>query len=518
MTRPAELRKQAWASVGLPIFALIATVLLMALGLLTNFAKEQDRAFEANSRQLVANEINGHISGVRDLSLDWSNWQAAYDNVTARWNGAWIKETFFTDLVDHVRIVRDGETRYAWSAVNLPASNIAIDAVVRKNFEVSAVPKHLNNVFHAQNTLYIMSTQPILPEIGKGPVRDNIVLVRSLDPAKLAALGRKLGLENLRIAPRGGQTSHEIIVSLKIGDVKLIWDHERPGSAGFSRLAALVLSWVSLVGMLAFVVARRQVHKQIALASAQQASLEASRLKSQFLFTMSHELRTPLNSIIGYSELLEEDLAQAPEMASPDDARRIRGAADHLLTLINEVLDLSAIESGKLTLNKAPVDVGVILQEVADSVRPIGAKQGTSVSISLEKDIPSLEIDGQRLQQCALHLASNACKFTQNGQVEISASMEGESDNPKLKIVVADNGIGITPEIQSRLFQPFVQVDNSATRVQEGTGLGLAITQKLAQAMGGSVELDSAPGKGSIFTLTINADLTDQPPKMAKAA
>jgi signal transduction histidine kinase len=270
--------------------------------------------------------------------------------------------------------------------------------------------------------------------------------------------------------------------------------------------------------MLAFVVARRQVHKQIALASAQQASLEASRLKSQFLFTMSHELRTPLNSIIGYSELLEEDLAQAPEMASPDDARRIRGAADHLLTLINEVLDLSAIESGKLTLNKAPVDVGVILQEVADSVRPIGAKQGTSVSISLEKDIPSLEIDGQRLQQCALHLASNACKFTQNGQVEISASMEGESDNPKLKIVVADNGIGITPEIQSRLFQPFVQVDNSATRVQEGTGLGLAITQKLAQAMGGSVELDSAPGKGSIFTLTINADLTDQPPKMAKAA
>jgi len=115
-------------------------------------------------------------------------------------------------------------------------------------------------------------------------------------------------------------------------------------------------------------------------------------------------------------------------------------------------------------------------------------------------------------------LASNACKFTQNGQVEISATMERDGETPKLKLVVADNGIGIAPEFQPRLFQPFMQVDNSATRAQEGTGLGLAITQKLVRAMGGSVVFDSAPGKGSIFTLTINAELIDQPQNMASAA
>lgn len=510
-TLTGELKRRAWVSVGAPIFGLVSVVLVMALGLLTHFATEQDRAFESNSQQLVSNEINGHITHVRELSLDWSHWQAGYDNVTKSWNQAWVEETFFSELVDYVRIARAGEARYSSAAALTPANLQAIDAVLSKDNEASAVTMDDDKVFHAGNTLFIMSTKPVLPENGSGPIRDQIVLIRVFDPAKLKKLGESLGLENLRVAPNSQDLSQRSVVHLNLTGVTLIWDHEHPGSVGFSGLAVLVLSWVILAGALAWFVARGQVRKQIMMASAQQASLESSRLKSQFLYTMSHELRTPLNSIIGYSDILEEDLEKSPEIASPEDARRIRRAADHLLTLISEVLDLSAIESGKFKLNPGPVRVESILHGVADALRPLGAKQSTSIAISVEGEIPILAIDGLRLKQCVFNLASNACKFTQNGQVHIRASMDGNQANRHLCIAVSDTGIGITPDDQARLFQPFVQVDGTATRSQEGTGLGLAITKKLAQAMGGDVTLVSTPDVGSTFTLCIEAQSVDEP-------
>jgi len=508
---PAELRKQAWASVGVPIFALVSAVLVMALGLLTYFAKAEDKAFEANTQQLVANEFSGQTLRLQDLALDWGHWQDSYDKITTRWDDVWIRETYYSELFAQVWIVRDGQTRFSWVMDGIPANRAAIDAIIKKNHKASAVPRPSTNVFSSGDTLFILASQPIMPETGSAPVRDSVVLIDALDQAKLKAIGQTLGLENLRLAPSGQTATQKAVVSLNVGGVTLLWDHERPGSAEFSRLAFLVLSLVALAGALAWLVARAQVNKQIALASKQQASLESSRLKSQFLFTMSHELRTPLNSIIGYSEMLEEDLERAPEMASPDDVRRIRLAADHLLNLITEVLDLSAIESGKLKFSPTPVDIGTLIHDVAETVRPIGAKQGTRVETTLDGDIPILMIDGLRLKQCVLNLASNACKFTQNGQVNISVDLDKSNPNPTLRVVVADTGIGIMPEHQARLFQPFVQVDNSATRAHEGTGLGLVITQKLAQAMGGDVTLSSTPGVGSIFTLSVIAALNEAP-------
>jgi len=508
---PAELRKQAWASVGVPIFALVSVVLVMALGLLTHFAKAEDEAFEANSRQLVTNEFSGQTLRLQDLTMDWGHWQDAYDKITTRWDDAWIKGTFFSELVAHVWIVRDGQMRYSWVMDGIPANTTAIDAIIKKNHKASAIPQPSIDVFVSGNILFILSTHPIMPETGNEPIRDSLVMIDALDQAKLKSLGETLGLENLRFASSAQEGAYNSVVSLDVSGVKLIWDHERPGSAEFSRLAFLVLSLVALAGAFAWLVAHAQVNKQIALASAQQASLESSRLKSQFLFTMSHELRTPLNSIIGYSEMLEEDLERAPEMASPNDVRRIRFAADHLLNLITEVLDLSAIESGKFKLDPSPVDIGVLLHDVAEIVRPIGAKQGTSVATTVDGDIPILMIDGLRLKQCVLNLASNACKFTQNGQVDICVDLDKSNLNPMLRVVVADSGIGIMPEHQARLFQPFVQVDNSATRAHEGTGLGLVITQKLAQAMGGDVMLSSIPGVGSTFTLSVPAVLNEAP-------
>ncbi len=238
---------------------------------------------------------------------------------------------------------------------------------------------------------------------------------------------------------------------------------------------------------------------------ARQEAEQASVAKSQFLATMSHELRTPLNAIIGYSEILEEDLDDAPEDANPDDARRIRRAARHLLTLINEVLDLSKIESGRLELIDGPVDIAALLKDVEETVRPIGASHGNRVDLDVVGKMPILRTDGSRLKQCLLNLATNACKFTSDGRVTIRASIETRNGASMLEVVVSDTGIGIKPEDQARLFQPFIQVDGTETRAQDGTGLGLVITRKLAQAMGGDVSMISTAGVGSAFTLCVAA-------------
>jgi len=252
--------------------------------------------------------------------------------------------------------------------------------------------------------------------------------------------------------------------------------------------------------------------------TARRVAEAANVQKSQFLTTMSHELRTPLNAIIGYAEILEEDLEEAPEEANADDARRIRRAARHLLVLINEVLDLSKIEAGRLELIYEPVDIAALLREVEETVRPIGAGNGNTVVLDIVGRIPTLETDAARLKQCLLNLATNACKFTKSGRVTIRAAIENRGGASVLEVAVVDTGIGISQEDQERLFQPFVQVDGAETRMQDGTGLGLVITRKLAQAMGGDVSLVSTQGLGSTFTLTIAAQpFVEAPPQSAPA-
>ena len=271
--------------------------------------------------------------------------------------------------------------------------------------------------------------------------------------------------------------------------------------------------WVAMFltaqGVVAMLMATRDRNRLAITAErhekARHVAEEASVAKSQFLATMSHELRTPLNAIIGYAEILEEDLDDQPERADPDDARRIRRAARHLLTLINEVLDLSKIESGRLEMISGPVDIGALLRDVEETVRPIGSGNGNRVALDVVGAIPMLDTDGARLKQCLLNLATNACKFTRNGRITIRAGLEMRNGASMLEVAVIDTGIGIKPEDQGRLFSPFVQVDGSETRAQDGTGLGLVITRKLARAMGGDVSMISTPGVGSTFTLTVKA-------------
>ena len=247
------------------------------------------------------------------------------------------------------------------------------------------------------------------------------------------------------------------------------------------------------------------VRAMTALEEARAMAEAGSKAKSQFLANMSHELRTPLNAVIGYAEILEEDLAARGEADSADDAHRIRNAARHLLSLINEILDLSKIEAGRLDVIPAATDIDALLREVAETVRPTVEANRNRLSIS--GDVGTVVTDAMRLRQCLLNLLSNAAKFSMDGEIALHADMTNGKNGPLLRLRVRDNGIGMSQDQIARLFQPFMQADPSTTRRYGGTGLGLVITRRLAHALGGDVSVESMPGAGSTFTLTVSADL-----------
>jgi signal transduction histidine kinase/ActR/RegA family two-component response regulator len=238
-----------------------------------------------------------------------------------------------------------------------------------------------------------------------------------------------------------------------------------------------------------------------------QAEMEAARkeslAKSQFLATMSHELRTPLNAVIGYAEILEEELTEDDRKDNATDAARISRSARNLLSLINEILDFSKIEAGRMEMNVGDVDVDALIGEVVQTVRHITQEHGTAVNIEIASDACVVASDEQRLRQCLLNLVSNAAKFTEGGAITIRADMERDSGDALLRIAVQDTGCGISTDDAERLFQPFTQVDGSLTRRKDGTGLGLVITQRLSELMGGDVSFVSALGEGSTFTLRV---------------
>jgi signal transduction histidine kinase len=230
---------------------------------------------------------------------------------------------------------------------------------------------------------------------------------------------------------------------------------------------------------------------------------------------MSHELRTPLNAVIGYSEIIEEDLDSGDTSASAADLAKIRSSASHLLTLINEILDLSRIESGKLDLKPTHFDIGWLLRSAMDTVKPTAAKNRTTCQLNLAPDIGVVNADETRVRQCVLNLLSNAAKFTQNGVVALDMRPCRIGRAHGVAISVKDTGPGISAEHQQRLFQPFTQIDNTQTRMHDGAGLGLVITRRLARAMGGDVQVSSKLGHGATFTLYLPLDITQAAPAAA---
>ena len=228
---------------------------------------------------------------------------------------------------------------------------------------------------------------------------------------------------------------------------------------------------------------------------------QANSAKSQFLASMSHELRTPLNAIIGYSEMLQEDATDRGDPASIPDLQKIHSAGKHLLALINDVLDLSKIEAGKMELFLESFDIAPLVDQVATTVRPLVEKNANRLTVQCAEDLGAMHSDATRLRQVLLNLLSNASKFTDHGQITLDVTRDGAD----VVFRVRDTGIGMTPDQLSRLFEAFTQAEASTAAKYGGTGLGLAISRRFCQLMGGDVAVESTAGKGSVFTVRIPA-------------
>ena len=246
---------------------------------------------------------------------------------------------------------------------------------------------------------------------------------------------------------------------------------------------------------------------------------QASQHKSQFLANMSHELRTPLNAIIGYSEILQEDAVDLGQDNLVTDLKKIESAGRHLLGLINDILDLSKIEAGKMDIYLEDVEIVPLLEEVRSIIVPMAEKNANVLEYRLADNLGSMRTDRTKLKQSLLNLFSNGSKFTENGRLTLNVK-RFETDKPMVSFAVSDTGIGMTEEQLGRLFQAFNQADASTTKKYGGTGLGLAITRNFCQLLGGTVTVTSKPGEGSTFTIVLPdspvapapAKATDAPP------
>jgi PAS domain S-box-containing protein len=288
------------------------------------------------------------------------------------------------------------------------------------------------------------------------------------------------------------------------------------GEAGAEQEATIEHSDVSvadmyehLAGLMEEMDARDAVlaETMASLRAARAAAEAASVSKSQFLASMSHELRTPLNAIIGYAEILMEEAEADGRQTDIADIERVLGAARQLLHLINDILDLSKIEAGRMDVSAHEFAVAEVIEDAAATVRPTAEKNGNALKLDISGDLGGAHTDAFKLNQCLLNLLANAAKFTHGGEIVIRARRYAGPGGDWIEIAVADSGIGMTEEQLARVFNAFVQADASTARRFGGTGLGLAITRRMMQMLDGEVSVVSAQGKGSTFTLRLPAQL-----------
>jgi len=314
-------------------------------------------------------------------------------------------------------------------------------------------------------------------------------------------------------ATYGEGTGMKIATVASLTRDQALADWRSHAKIGFATLVLRSL-FLILVGLYLVEQLRRRESIEAELVEAKEAAETANRAKSAFLANMSHELRTPLNAILGFSEIIKSSHFGPDSDRYPVYAGDIFSSGKHLLSLINDILNLSKLEAGQMALDETEIDVHAMIDVSVKFIETQARRAGLQLAVSVPSDLPWLWGDERRLQQVLINLLSNAVKFTpRGGQIRVSA----DKSDSGLAIAVSDTGIGIAPENIPRAMAPFGQVDSALTRKHEGTGLGLPLAKQLIELHGGSFALESAVGIGTTVTLTLPPERAIAPPEQAAA-
>jgi signal transduction histidine kinase len=527
--------RRAWLGVGAPVIGLVAVIIALAVFAFASAARDQDHAFERNSATLVFNGLEGRARMMGAVGLDYANWDAAFENISARWNQEWIDGTFYSSVADQIVLFRQsGAVRYSWASDAYETDEGAMATIIAEagaqlpNLRrLARAPTPADTVGHTYarfgDKLLIIAVVPITREdnatrIAYNPLRgyDYLAIVKVIDAAGFAQASRSMSIEDFHfVAPNAAPTGDMISlpVTTPSGDNvgNLVWRNAHPGSAAFQNRIWPVVIGLLCIGALTLLITRHLVSHQIRAMAGAEAVLEGSRVKSEFLAKVGHQLRTPLDGIIGYAEIIQEE-TDSP--AARSDAERILSAARHLNVLLNDILDQSRLDTDRISVKREVLPVVGMVAEVHGLMRPAARTAGVNLTVQPSAAANYVVADHVRLRQCLLNLIGNAIKFAPRGSVSIKTRVQEREGGDLVVFDIIDNGIGIAKAEQENLFQPFSHANAQIAEVYGGAGLGLSIARDLARAMGGDIVVVSELGKGATFSLSVPV----ASPKALKAA
>jgi signal transduction histidine kinase len=530
---------------GWPIVALVGLIACVGYAVLLKMADDQNQAFATSSKRFVAQSIEKFVDDNATITSDYALWTDAYQNITRREDRAWMDGNYKSQNVAGLAVYRPGVgIRYFFTSetqqpltkafkqiepfLDLAAHDAYVKAPMPENVQTN--PKKLIII---DGKIYAISMQPLRPEAeyeGRKPqvgdAVDYTINFNVLDNSIVEAIGASFDLSNLALMP-GNQpqeaqskrpqskrslfqqpTSDKLSYAIKAEDGTLLgtitWDNPRPGTRSLNNkilplsLSLLLFALLTMVVMQQSVSARLRLFKQ-----ARDAAEAASHVKSNFLASVSHELRTPLNGIIGYAEMIQEDAEDQGNEVTAKDAKKLTNSARHLLSVINDLLDHSKIEAGKMDLNPTKSDIKLALENVVDNLQHQAGRNRNKLTLECDKDLGMAMVDAMRLKQCLFNLVSNAVKFTKDGTILVAARPVILDGIDFYRISVKDSGLGMSEVTLAKIFAPFTQADSGTSEKFGGTGLGLVITKALIEAMGGQIAVSSTLGSGSTFTLTL---------------